>query len=623
MIGAPLSIAHGANDKPMAARSLMADLQRLGLEGYLMTGYPVIASPDGSVTIDALLVSPRLGVLAFDLIEGNDAGGFEARQDESVNLLTARLLKHRNLVERRRLAVPIEAVSYAPAISTPHGTNGAVLNQDSIKTWIDQRSRCDDLHDFTPELYERALSALQSISRIRRSGSPRTTKKEDSKGSILTKLEKSISTLDRQQNKAVIETVEGVQRIRGLAGSGKTIVLALKAAYLHARYPEWRMAVTFNTRSLKAYYKGLINTFVIDQTSAEPDWQNIRVMNAWGAPGAPEREGVYHEFCHANNVEYFDFRTAKQRFGWDHAFSGAVDLSLKQVNEDNAREPVGLYDVLLIDEAQDLPPNFLRLCFQSLKSGGRLVYAYDELQNLTNTGLPSVEEIFGSVNGEPLVRLSDDSDIGSPQRDIILDTCYRNSRPILVTAHGLGFGIYRTPREGVEHSPDAARGGSGMQSTRGTGRCSTGLVQMFEEVNLWNEIGYRTQKGTLALDEDVVLARTSETSPKFLEDHSSIDDLMQFRVFPNEDAQAKWIARQIDKNLKNDELRCEDIMVINTDPLSTRSKIPKIRVALLDRGFKAIWQESTPPQRNSSGLVLSLALVSIGPKETKRLWSMW
>ena len=31
------------------------------------------------------------------------------------------------------------------------------------------------------------------------------------------------------QSKAVIETVDGVQRIRGLAGSGKTIVLALKA----------------------------------------------------------------------------------------------------------------------------------------------------------------------------------------------------------------------------------------------------------------------------------------------------------------------------------------------------------------------------------------------------------
>ena len=38
-------------------------------------------------------------------------------------------------------------------------------------------------------------------------------------------LENSIAALDRSQSKAVIETVDGVQRIRGLAGSGKTIVL--------------------------------------------------------------------------------------------------------------------------------------------------------------------------------------------------------------------------------------------------------------------------------------------------------------------------------------------------------------------------------------------------------------
>ena len=573
---------------------LVADLRRLDVEGYLTAGYPVIASPDGSVTIDALLVSSQLGVLAFDLIEDVDTGDFEIRQNESVNLLTSRLLQHRNLMEGRRLAVPVEAVSYAPAISASHSTNGAVVNtngavvnQHNIEDWIDQRCQSDDLRDFTPELYERALSALQSISRIRRAGSPRTIRREGSKGSILAGLEKSISTLDRQQNKAVIETVEGVQRIRGLAGSGKTVVLALKAAYLHARYPEWRMAVTFNTRSLKAYYKRLINTFVIDQTGAEPDWQNIQVMNAWGAPGAPERSGLYYEFCCANDVEYLDFRTAKRRFGWDRAFDGAVDLSLKLACEDNAHELAGLYDVILIDEAQDLPPNFLRLCFQSLKAGGRLVYAYDELQNLTNTGLPPVEEIFGSVDGVPLVRFGDDSDIGSPQRDIILDKCYRNSRPILVTAHGLGFGIYRTPEESVPALPGMNRGSSDVQLAHGAERSSTGLVQMFEEVNLWNEIGYRTQSGALALGEEVTLARTSETSPKFLEDHSPLDDVIEFRVFPNENAQAVWVAQQIQKNLDNDELRWEDIMVINTDPLSTRSKMSTIRVALLDRGIQS------------------------------------
>ncbi|MEI7100528.1 helicase, partial [Klebsiella pneumoniae] len=94
-----------------------------------------------------------------------------------------------------------------------------------------------------------------------------------------------------RQNKAVIETVDGVQRIRGLAGSGKTIVLALKAAYLHTQYPDWRIAVTFHTRSLKGQFRRLINNFCIEQSGEEPDWTKIRIINAWGAPGGDARDG--------------------------------------------------------------------------------------------------------------------------------------------------------------------------------------------------------------------------------------------------------------------------------------------------------------------------------------------
>src|SRR3546814_1304624 len=80
-----------------------------------------------------------------------------------------------------------------------------------------------------------------SLSSIRKSRSKREVYREDSRGAKLKSLENSIATLDHRQNKAVIETVDGVQRIRGLAGSGKTIVLALKAAYLHTQYPNWRL----------------------------------------------------------------------------------------------------------------------------------------------------------------------------------------------------------------------------------------------------------------------------------------------------------------------------------------------------------------------------------------------
>ena len=43
-------------------------------------------------------------------------------------------------------------------------------------------------------------------------------------------IEDQISCLDKYQSKAVIETVEGVQRIRGLAGSGKNNCSGIKGS---------------------------------------------------------------------------------------------------------------------------------------------------------------------------------------------------------------------------------------------------------------------------------------------------------------------------------------------------------------------------------------------------------
>ena len=91
--------------------------------------------------------------------------------------------------------------------------------------------------------------------------------KSDSKGAKLKLLEDTVANLDHKQSAAVIETVNGPQRIRGLAGSGKTIILALKVAYLHVKNPTWKIAVTFNTRSLKKQFEDLISRFTYRLTT--------------------------------------------------------------------------------------------------------------------------------------------------------------------------------------------------------------------------------------------------------------------------------------------------------------------------------------------------------------------
>lgn len=553
-----VTIITGTTDKPISSESLKHFFyERKQLNGYLYIGYPIIGTVEGAYPIDGLWISPDHGVIIFNLIEGKNINDFENMQDECANKMEAKLRGYSQLTKRRKLCVNINVITYAPAVHIRMENDDYPLctNDSELSHYIDMFSSEGDI-----EYYQKTVSVLQAISTIRKGKKKREATNPSSRGAKLKKLEDSIANLDNQQSRAVIETVEGVQRIRGLAGSGKTVVLALKAAYLHAKHPDWKIAVTFNTRSLKGQFKRLINTFYIEQTNEEPDWENIQIIHAWGAPGGGERNGIYYSFCETNHVEYYDFSSARKIYGREDPFGEICKRALASVK---AVSPI--YDVILVDEAQDFSPAFLEICYKMIREPKRLVYAYDELQNLRLQSLPAPEKIFGRNSlGEPNVRFTTDEE-GKPQQDIILDKCYRNSRPVLVTAHALGFGIYRTPRHANE----------------------SGLVQMFDQKDLWREIGYQVAGGALEDGKSVVLKRTSASSPEFLEKHSPIEDLIVFRHFDTQDEQDQWVANEIKQNLHNDELRLDDIIVINPDPLTTRLIVAPIRNYLFQLGIQS------------------------------------
>jgi len=552
------TIIRGTTLKPVASERLAAFFaSRSELEGFLYIGYPIIGTVEGAYPIDALWLDPKSGITIFNLIENRDISNFQDAQDDSANKLESKLKTHRSLMQGRRLAIDLNVVTFAPALSqfTPTDPAYQVLNEESLPAWIAR------LPITSTGAYNAAVEVVQSISTIRKSKKRRSPVVAGSRGARLKYLEDSIANLDSIQGQAVIETVEGVQRIRGLAGSGKTIILALKAAYLHAQHPDWKIAVTFNTRSLKGQLRRLINTFYIEQTSEEPDWNNLQILQAWGAPGSPERNGVYYTFCRETGTQFFDFAAAKSTFGSGREFEGACEQALR-----SAANIPQIYDVVLVDEAQDFSPVFLQICYSLLSSQKRLVYAYDELQNLNDRSLPSPEEIFGNKSdGTPLVRFTT-SDPGKPKQDIILQVCYRNSRPLLATAHALGFGIYREPT---------------LSST------TTGLIQMFDQPSLWEEVGYKVTEGHLQEGTEVTLARTTSSSPLFLESHSPTDDLIQFVQFATAEEQAAWLARAIQTNIQAEELSPDDIVVINPDPLTTRSAVGLPRTLLFNAGINS------------------------------------
>lgn len=531
------------------------------LRGTLWVGFPLLNDAETTYAVDALYLSPDHGIVVFDVVEGRTLSDYVSRQDDLYRLVQSKLLREKNLARKGRLDFPVEACTFSPAVDKAELENLSVTDPDypalranGIEAFL------EGLRDseISEDRLERVKSALQNLSTLRKRASRRTLSDDAaSRGARLQKLEDSIATLDKSQSEAVLQVPDGVQRIRGLAGSGKTVVLALKAAYLHASNPEWKIAVTFNVRSLKQQFTNLIQQFFIAETGESPDWSKIQVINSWGSPASVSNTGIYAEYCKANQVAYQDFRTAQNQFGSQSAFDEICKLALASVQIPNPA-----YDAILVDEAQDFSPSFLRLCYQLLDHHKRLVYAYDELQSLSSEGMPSAQEIFGvDAEGKPLVDF-DASNLSAARRDILLERCYRNSRPILSTAHAFGFGIYRDV----------------------PAKASTGLVQMFDQTSLWNEIGYEAD-GLLAEDKIVKLSRTEKTSPLFLEDHSELDDLISVQGFPTMEAQYTWVAEEIRKNLHEDELQPNDIMVINPDPISARRNFGLLRNNLLDLGI--------------------------------------
>lgn len=546
-----VNVIRGDVDKPESSRRLAEFFeQRADLDGSLYLGYPIIGTPQGGYQIDALLVSREQGVVIFNIVEGTDTSlNIEEAQDESINKIQSKLLQHKFLTNKRLLMVEIGVVTFAPAWKNkPNNISlddyPIITNESELENYLKEQNWKSS------EYFEKLNSVIQAMTSIRKRKQRSYVQQEDSRGAKLHKLEESIANLDRNQSAAVIETVEGVQRIRGLAGSGKTIVLALKAAYLHAKHPDWNIAITFNTRSLKGQLKQLINTFTIEHISEEPDWEKVKIIHAWGSPSI---EGIYYEFCKKHNIEFKDLNSARTMAKYGQEFDRVCEEALNKIKNYQR-----YYDAILIDEAQDFSKHFLRLCYEILQEPKRIVYAYDELQNLNKKTMESPEVIFGKdAHGKPLVQLQ--NKLGEPKQDIILEKCYRNSRPILTSAHALGFGIYR----------------------------NEGLIQMFGNAGLWRDIGYEVEAGSLEDGKFVKLSRTNNTSPRFLESHSDIADLIMLKSFDSNQAQIEWLINEIEKNLKEDELKGDDIMVIHSTPLTTREAVGDARALLFEKGINS------------------------------------
>ena len=386
-----LDLVVGEKKNPTAANELISLLREAPYSGTLYIGYPILSTADETVVVDAVLVARERGLVIFDLNEVSDETA--ERQNDLYAAVQRRLLGYKALRKGRELAFDINIVTFSPdQQSIDVGTEGLLVANPKTFNEV-----LGTLKPIEPEVLASLNAAVERVTTIKPARKRLSVKKTNSRGAILKEIEKQIANLDQWQKKAAIESPDSPQRIRGLAGSGKTIVLALKAAMLHARNPEWTIAVTFHTRALYQQFKDLIRRFTYEHANDEPDWERLRIIHSWGSSRSP---GVYSDIARAVEFDPRDFGYAKNFFGQGSAFQGICNELLQHVKQ--RKSIPQLYDAVLIDEAQDLPQPFFELVYHTTREPKRIIYAYDELQNLGTYSISPPSELFGkNTQGDP------------------------------------------------------------------------------------------------------------------------------------------------------------------------------------------------------------------------------
>lgn len=549
-----LDVVYGEYRDFTQVQEFVAGMIGAGCDGTLYIGYPVLSIDDGKIEYDALLVSPKKGVIVFDLytaggIAPHSVNGISeeliARQEQLYAALFNRLNSFKELRRGRALVVTISTVSISPlaGVITSEGDY-----HQAPTNLLDKFYESLTDSPLTTEQEQHLNAAIQRISNLKPQKKRDNISRADSRGAVIKEIEQQIANLDLWQKRGSIEYVNGPQRIKGLAGSGKTVVLALKAAYLHVKRPDWNIVITFNSRSLYQQFESLLTRFVYSQINDEPDWDKLHLMHSWGESGRP---GVYSYLAQKAEVPYKDFSSAARLFGYSQAFSGACKEVLDAIKD----EDLNLFDMVLIDEAQDLPTSFFQLVYKATKSPKRIVWAYDDLQNLGDYRMPSAKDLFGvDENGNPRVTLKNRDN--HPQEDIVLPRCYRTPPWSLVVAHGLGFGLSRP-------SP----------------------IQIFPEPAIWQRLGYKVEEGDLAFDQDVTLVRDATSVPEFFERLLKPEQTLTFHGFSDRSAQYDWIAGEIKRLIDSEDLQCSDFLVVIPDTYKSKSIAAAVLTSLRKQGL--------------------------------------
>ncbi|WGH74942.1 ATP-binding domain-containing protein [Tenacibaculum tangerinum] len=509
------------------------------VESSLYYDFPIFKDFDGDILISQLLIiSKSHGIILVSFDDSKDTinsvdGEFLIQEIEQLHsVIFSRLLRNRNLRKSKtELLFPITSFIFNTNLIEDSQLEDlhCISNFTSLETFL------EDLNHYfiDNQEYIELIATIEGANGLLKPKERPNLTENKIKGLTATEIEKEINTFDEFQKKAFMNEIIGPERIRGLAGSGKTVVLALKAAITHLRKPDANIVYTFYTKSLYQHIQRLITRFYRQYDDKDPDWSKLKIVHAWGNA---TNTGIYYETCEKNQVPFFSFSKAAAQDP-SHPFDYACKtlLKLEQLEK--------VYDYMFIDEGQDFPESFIKLCLR-ICNEGRIVWAYDELQTIFQVKTPGIETVLEGTEYKGL------------EEDIILYKCYRNPREVLVTAHSVGFGIYGD------------------------------IVQMLDEKDYWNDIGYKLIQGEFKEGQKIIIKRPKENSLETISKYFTKEEIVKFNYYEDFPSELTECVNNIKDDL-NKGLLPDDILVIVVDDRNAKSYLNNIQQLLAAEKIKS------------------------------------
>ncbi|ALU28221.1 DEAD/DEAH box helicase [Myroides odoratimimus] len=465
-----------------------------------------------------LLVSQKYGVIFFRCITNQTL--YNEVEKKKMDDLDGHIFSRINKVDELRLKRRDLKINVTPKVFI-NGDLGD-SNDDFINlNGIEEVILANQKETLTDEEFLLLSSAIEGSVHLRNKKEREITK-ELSKGDILNIIQNQHSAFDIEQKKAALNIIDSPQRIRGLAGSGKTIILAMKAALYHLQNPNAEILYTYFTKALYGQIRYLIEKYYRDfSDNREPDFTKINILHGWGGEGL---RGVYSDTCQENFLTPINFLEAKR-----NEPSNPFNYIFTQLNKLELKEK---YDLTLIDEGQDFPSSFYKVC-RKITKDMRIVWAYDDFQNIFDVNIQDEKETFGKNNqGIYYVDFSRNDNV---LQDIVLHKCYRNPRLALINAFALGLGIYNDK-----------------------------VLQRLENNNHWLDLGFMVEKGDSSDNCEMIISRPLENSPITTNEYFK-EDTIQIEIFQDITDECKYVCKKIINDIKNENLRPDDISVIGID----------------------------------------------------------